>query len=73
MLYVGTRVVAIIISVFFKKPIHVMFDINLQVKKNLIIFQIWANFTKVFQIEILNKIHQLLIEKTLKSKTLAII
>lgn len=51
-----------------------MLDINLQVKKNLIIFQIWANFTKVFQIEILNKfIHQLLIEKTLKSKTLAII
>lgn len=38
-------------------PIHVMFDINLQVKKNLIIFQIWANFTKVFQIEILNKIY----------------
>lgn len=39
-----------------------MFDINLQVKKNLIIFQIWANFTNVFQIEILNKIYSSVID-----------
>lgn len=37
-------------------PIHVIFDINLQVEK-FDHFQIWETLQKVFQIEIFNKIY----------------